>query len=172
MADKYYGPEKYKGLVKNLPKKERKKYKGKYIGPDKYKGIKPKAKTNPKPPKNIVKTEPKKTYQVTGVSTFEDQSGDILDAYLALAGTELFQYVNTSTIDGAYNDVAIINVLSLARQDYLPNRMIDEIASYINRIWISNGRLYLDIVENSGFDVAVLSLYIMGAATTIAETVA
>lgn len=131
-------------------------------------------KTNPPKPKKagIVKTTPTpKTYNVTDLTSFNDQSREILNAYIAMAGSELFQYLNSQTIDGAYSDVAIINVLSRRRQAYTPNRMIELAQSFIKRMWIDSGVLYVDIEDASRWDECVLSLNILQDLTPIAETV-
>lgn len=176
MADKYYGPEKYKGdlwLMKKLNpklyKKYRKKYKGRYIGPDKYKGVKPKK--NPAKSKYVVKTHAPFKFNVVDMSNYDDQSNELIEAYLAIAGSELFQFANTQTIDGAYNDVEIINVLSSRRQAYSPNRIIEQNLSVINAIWIEDGNLKIDIIDGHGFDEASLIINLLNAASIIAETI-
>lgn len=177
--DKYYGPEKYKGdlrIVKKknpkLYKKYRKKYKGRYIGPDKYKGVKPTkpAKTNPAPPKYVVKTIATKNVQAQSLVKVDDQSDEMITAYLSIAGVELFQYTNAQTIDGAYNDVAIINVLSRSRQEYTPNRIIEQAEVYVVDVWVNDGRLYFEI-EGGTFNEALLTFNVLGDLQALAETV-
>lgn len=158
---------------------EKKKKKKKRNKPAKSKAIRNikkrrKNKTNPKPPKKarVVKTAPTpKTYSVTDLVGYNDQTSEILNAYIAMAGTELFQYLNSQTIDGAYSDVAIINVLSRRRQQYTPNRIIELAQSFVKRMWIDTGVLYIDIEDGDKWDECVLSLNILQDLTPIAETV-
>lgn len=130
-------------------------------------------KTNPpKPSKSTVKTEPSKTYSTTNLLAWDNQEQELLNAYIAMAGTELFQYTNAQTIDGAYNDVAIINVLSRRRQQYTPNRIIEQAQIYVRQVWIEAGNLCLEIDDPDRiWDDCVLLLRIGSSSTTIAETV-
>lgn len=130
-------------------------------------------KTNPPAPaKTAVKTEPSKTYSVTNLTGFQNQEQELLNAYIAMAGTELFQYINSQTIDGAYNDVAIINVLSRRRQQYTPNRLIELAQVYVKAMWIENGELCIDIEDpDNKWDRCVLSLLVGTSSSIIAKTV-
>jgi hypothetical protein len=141
------------------------------------KKIPPKKKKNVKKPKkdNVVKTTPTpkpRTYDALNIVANQDQSQEILNAYLALAGTELFQYTNSQTIDGMYNDVAIINVLSRRRQAYTPNRLIELAQIYIKHIWVQDGYLCVDVDDPNGvWDQCVLS-FTIGSNIEVAYTVA
>lgn len=130
-------------------------------------------KTNPPAPaKTAVKTEPSKTYSVTNLTGFQNQEQELLNAYIAMAGTELFQYINSQTIDGAYNDVAIINVLSRRRQQYTPNRLIELAQVYVKAMWIENGELCIEIDDpDDKWDRCVLSLLVGTSSSIIAKTV-
>jgi hypothetical protein len=130
-------------------------------------------KTNPPAPaKTAVKTEPSKTYSVTNLTGFQNQEQELLNAYIAMAGTELFQYINSQTIDGAYNDVAIINVLSRRRQQYTPNRLIELAQVYVKAMWIENGELCIQIEDpDDKWDRCVLSLLVGTSSSIIAKTV-
>lgn len=88
----------------------------------------------------LVKTSPTpKTYGVLqdiGDATGQDR--DLLNAFLAMAGVELFQYTNTTTIEGMPSDVAIINVLSSRRADYTPNTMIELYPPWIEYMYLAD----------------------------------
>jgi hypothetical protein len=130
-------------------------------------------KTNPpKPAKTTVKTEPSKTTNTVNLLAWDNQDQELLNAYISMAGTELFQYSNSQTIDGAYNDVAIINVLSRRRQQYTPNRIIEQAQVYVKSMWIENGHLCLDVDDPDHlWDDCVLLFRVGTSSTTIAETV-
>jgi hypothetical protein len=145
----------------------------------KSKPIKPKKKKNPKKPKrDSVKTTPTPkpveavTYGAIDLnSQYDEQKAAILNAYLALAGTELFQYVNSQSIDGAYNDVAIINVLSRRRQEYTPNRLIELAEVFIKYMWVEDGNLCIEIDDDADlWDVCVLS-FTVGSDVIVAKTI-
>lgn len=142
----------------------------------KVKPIKPKKKKNPKKPKkDSVKTTPTVKAVTYGAidlnSQYDEQKAAILNAYLALAGTELFQYVNSQSIDGAYNDVAIINVLSRRRQEYTPNRLIELAEVFIKYMWVEDGNLCIEIDDDADlWDVCVLS-FTVGSDVIVAKTI-
>lgn len=129
-------------------------------------------KNPPKPKKNTIKTEPTKTYQVTNLTGWQNQEQELLNAYISMAGTELFQYSNAQTIDGAYNDVVIINVLSSRRRQYTPNRLIELYETYIKSMWVEAGNLCIDIDNSSNlWDQCVLSFSVGTSSVTMAKTV-
>lgn len=142
----------------------------------KVKPLKPKKKKNPKKPKkDSVKTTPTVKAVTYGAidlnSQYDEQKAAILNAYLSLAGTELFQYVNSQSIDGAYNDVAIINVLSRRRQEYTPNRLIELAEVFIKYMWVEDGNLCIEIDDDADlWDVCVLS-FTVGSDVIVAKTI-
>jgi hypothetical protein len=126
----------------------------------------------PAPSKVAVKTEPSKTYSVVNLSGFQNQEQELLNAYVAMAGSELFQYTNSQTVDGAYSDVAIINVLSRRRQQYTPNRLIDLAQVYVKAMWIENGNLCVEVDDPDGkWDQCLLSLLVGTSSSIITKTV-
>jgi hypothetical protein len=88
----------------------------------------------------LVKTTPTpKTYGVlqdVGDATAQDR--DLMNAFLAMAGIELFQYTNAQTIEGMDSDVAIINVLSSRRAEYTPNTMIELYPPWIEYMYLAD----------------------------------
>jgi hypothetical protein len=129
-------------------------------------------KNPPKPTKSTVKTEPSKTYNTTNLLAWDNQEQELLNAYISMAGTELFQYANAQTIDGAFNDVAIINVLSRRRQAYTPNRIIEQAQVYVREMWIENDQLCIEIEDPERIWDDCMLLFRVGiSSTTIAETI-
>lgn len=173
---KYKGPDRFKGNKKKIKHwKNHGKYKGMYIGPDRFKGNKKKiakwrkkkksakvtAANPPPPPKQdtsrIIKTNKTSTQTLSNsfFDTSVDQNREILNAFLAFSGTELYQYTNLKSIDGKFNDVSIIGVLSSRRKDSRPNDIIDLYPPSIRGMYRGVGvpeevdKLYIDVDSDS-----------------------
>jgi hypothetical protein len=88
----------------------------------------------------LVKTAPTpKTYSIyMDTQNAAEHEADLLAAFLAMAGTELFQYTNAVTVEGMDSDVEIINVLSSRRAEYTPNVIIDLYPPWLNDIYLTD----------------------------------
>lgn len=78
-------------------------------------------------------------------SNITEQQRDILYSFLTLSGTELFQYTNSRSIDGMFDNVSIISVLSSRRREYTPNTIIETMAPLIKNVWREGDILYIDV---------------------------
>lgn len=100
--------------------------------------------------KILVKTSPTPRQDDYTKSTSDpaEQDREILRTYLALAGIELFQHTNSRTIDGKFDDVSIISVLSERRKDLSAQELIELSQSGILSITVDNDDLIIE-TENS-----------------------
>lgn len=140
--------EKVRGWIWNAKKKYWKK--GKQI-------YRPKKKKAPTPidlAKQAKLLRTRKTGQAISIANLVSndtiyQENEILRSYLALAGVELFQYTNSRTIDGIFNDVSIISVLSSRRKQYTANDIIDIYPAFLRDVWRGTGtnkdKLYIEV---------------------------
>jgi hypothetical protein len=113
----------------------------------------------PVPKKNPTKSKKKSVstsrkvkatpYIALDISQTDQQQNEIINAYTALAGIELYQYANSNTVDGAYSDVAIIGVLSDRRQQHLPNDDIELAVNYVEAVWVEDGNLCISINDTN-----------------------
>jgi hypothetical protein len=141
-----------RGSTKNTKKKKK--------NPVKRKPVTAPAPT-PTPTEEIVRTE-RKGVPVTGTpfsSNIVEQQRDILYSFLAMSGTELFQYTNSRTIDGMFDNVSIISVLSSRRKQYTPNTIIETGIPLIKHVWVEGGILYVEVEGASEGRRVVLEFY-------------
>lgn len=153
---------------KKRPKKRQKNKKGKKKSSKaKSKARRKRRRPKPPPPTKVDPAPLVKTKR-TGVPTlamaFSDntveQQQNILNAFLSLSGTELFQYTNERSVDGQFNDVSIISVLSDRRKDYSPNDIIDIYPAFVTDVYKGSGpdagKLFFEIQgETAGGSMTV-----------------
>lgn len=165
-----YNKEKVRGWVWNAKKKYWKK--GKKI-------YRPKKKTStPTPTAKLVRTRATgKSVEVRNLTSNETiyQENEILQSYLALAGVELFQYTNSRTIDGIFDDVSIISVLASRRQEYYTNDIIDIYPAFIRNIYRGSGtdknRLYVEVDGNYDGEIMTLEFWIVKPPSDIIQVI-
>lgn len=128
-------------------------------------------KASPPPPTKVDPTPLIKTKQ-TGVpvlatsfnSNTIEQERDILNAFLAFSGTELFQYTNEQSIDGMFSDVSVISVLSSRRKDYTPNDIIQIYPPFLRNVYRGTGpdinKLYFDIDGTKAGGTMTVSFFV------------
>lgn len=117
-------------------------------------------KTTKKTTKKIIKTVPTpKTYNVTNIVAEQDEQQELLNAYLSMAGTEIFQVVNNRTIDGIFNDVSIISILASRRADYSPQDMIEVSQPKIINIEVVGTDLVITTTKDSGANQLLVEFY-------------
>jgi hypothetical protein len=112
--------------------------------------------------KILVKTAPtpRQDDYIRSTSDPAEQDREMLRTYLALAGIELFQHTNSRTIDGKFDDVSIISIMSERRKDLSAQELIELRQSGILSITVDNddllvetdnaigdGQLYIEVYE-------------------------
>jgi hypothetical protein len=110
----------------------------------------------------IVRTQ-RQGVPVTGTpftSNIIEQEQDILNAFLTLSGTELFQYTNSKTIDGMFDDVSIISVLSSRRKAYSPNTIIETMVPVIKSVTREGDILHVVVERSVKGRVIVMEFYV------------
>jgi hypothetical protein len=138
------------------------------------KGSKPKKNRTPKrkpvtaPPPTQVPTDTIVRTQLKGVpvtvtpfsSNIVEQERDIVYSFLTLSGTELFQYTNSRSIDGMFDNVSIISVLSSRRREYTPNTTIETMAPLIKNVWREGDILYVDVERATKGRRIIMDFYV------------
>lgn len=116
------------------------------------------------PSENIVRTQ-RQGVPVTGTpfsSNITEQQRDILYSFLTMSGTELFQYTNSRSIDGMFDDVSIISVLSSRRKEYTPNTIIETLPPLIRNVWRVGDTMYVE-VERATEGRRIVMQFFMGS---------
>lgn len=126
-------------------------------------------KVNPAP---LVKTAPTAVpvLSTSFNSNVVEQEQDILSAFLAFSGTELFQYTNQRSVDGMFDDVSIISVLSDRRNGYLPNDIIEIYPQFVKNIYRGTGldsdKLFIELEGLATSGELLLQFFIGGTVVT------
>lgn len=111
--------------------------------------------------KVLVKTAPtpKQEDYVKSTSDPAEQDREMLRTYLALAGIELFQHTNSRTIDGKFDDVSIISILSERRKDLSAQELIELGQSGILSITVDNDDLLVETENSVGSGQLYIEVY-------------